>query len=138
MAARMSATSGDATSNSAISSTSDGRRVGQRQFACDRDEILLEHLQGHNSGSGAAMFCDEIEGASLFGGSGLVVGVDEDVGVEEATCAHYRRASFVRLCLACLCSVRAWISSRLKRQPRESPLPDRRLNSSMLPSTSSP
>ena len=61
------------------------------QFAGDRDEILLEHLQGHNSGPGAAMFCDEIEGASLFGGSGLVVGVDEDVGVEETTIAHASR-----------------------------------------------
>jgi hypothetical protein len=53
------------------------------QFAGDRDEILLEHLQGHNSGPGAAMFCDEIEGASLLGRSGLVVRVDENVGVEQ-------------------------------------------------------
>jgi hypothetical protein len=55
----------------------------------------------------------------LFGGSGLVVGVDEDVCVEEATSAHYRRAPFVRSCLVCSRAVRSWISSRLKRQPRE-------------------
>src|SRR5271170_4763665 len=39
---------------------------------------------------GAAMFGDEFEGAPLLCGCGFVVGVDENVSVEEATSGHWR------------------------------------------------
>ncbi len=58
------------------------------QLARDGDEILLKHLQRHNAGSGAAVFSQEIEGAALLRGRSLVVRVNQDIGVEEATSAH--------------------------------------------------
>ena len=35
------------------------------------------------------MLGDEVESAALLRGRGLIVGVDEDVGVEKATNGHY-------------------------------------------------
>src|SRR5437762_2771260 len=93
------------------------------QLPRDGDEVLLKHLQGHNAGSGTPMFCDEFESAALFRGGSLVVGVDEDIRIEEAASGHYRRS---------------WISSRLNRHPREWPWPESFLNSSMLRSGLSP
>ena len=39
------------------------------------------------------MFGHKAEGDALLGGRSLVVSVDEDIGVEEATCAHESRRS---------------------------------------------
>jgi len=61
------------------------------QFSRDGDEILLQHLQRHNAGPGTAVLCHEIEGASLLRRRRLVVRVDENVSVEEATSAHESR-----------------------------------------------
>ncbi len=61
------------------------------QFSRDGDEILLQHLQRHNAGPGTPVLCHEIEGASLLRRCRLVVRVDENVSVEEATSAHESR-----------------------------------------------
>jgi len=61
------------------------------QFSRDGDEILLQHLQRHNARPGTPVLCHEIEGASLLRRSRLVVRVDENVSVEEATSAHESR-----------------------------------------------
>jgi hypothetical protein len=61
------------------------------QFLRDRDEILLKDLHRHNSGPGAPMLGYEIDGPALFCRRRLVVCIDEDVGVEEATNAHESR-----------------------------------------------
>jgi hypothetical protein len=54
------------------------------QVAGHDDEIFLQHLQGNNAGAHTAMFIEKLDGATLLGSVLLVVGVDEDVGIEEA------------------------------------------------------
>lgn len=61
------------------------------QFPRDGDEILLQHLERHNAGSPTPVHCQEIEGASLLRWCSLVVRVNENIGVEEATGAHESR-----------------------------------------------
>src|SRR5580700_11059053 len=61
------------------------------QFLRDRDEILLKDLHRHNAGPGAPVLGYEIDGPALFCRRRLVVCIDEDVGVEEATNAHESR-----------------------------------------------
>ena len=61
------------------------------QFTCDRNEILLQHLQRHDTGARPAVLCYKVDGASLLRRCGLIVRVDEDIGVEEATSAHESR-----------------------------------------------
>jgi len=58
------------------------------QFPCDRDEILLEHLQRHNSSPRSPVFGYQIEGGPLFRRRRLVIRVDENIGIEETTSAH--------------------------------------------------
>lgn len=58
------------------------------QFSSDGDEILLQHLQRYNPGSCEPVLGDQIEGASLLCRRSLVVGIDKNVGIEEATGAH--------------------------------------------------
>lgn len=59
------------------------------QFSGGGDEIFLQDLERDYAGAGAAMLGYEIDGAALLGGRGLIVSVDEDDGVEEATSGHY-------------------------------------------------
>jgi len=66
------------------------------QLLCDRDEIFLQHLQRHDSRPRPPVLGHEIEGASLLGGHAFIVGVNKDVGVEEATSGH--RLYLVELC----------------------------------------
>lgn len=66
--------------------SSDGRLYAQ--LAGYGNEIFLQHLERDDAGAGAAMFGYKFESAALFGGRGLVVGVNEDVGVEEAAGGH--------------------------------------------------
>lgn len=61
------------------------------ELACRRDEILLKNLQRHHAGSSAAMFCHQVESTALLRRGCLVVGIDQDVGVEETTNAHEAR-----------------------------------------------
>ncbi len=61
------------------------------QLAGNCDEIFLEHLQRHNTGSRAPVFGHEIDGASLLSRRSLVVRVDEHIRIEEATSAHESR-----------------------------------------------
>ena len=61
------------------------------EFSRYRDEILLKYLQRHNACPRAPMLRYEIEGSTLLHRRRLVVRVDEDVRVEEATSAHESR-----------------------------------------------
>jgi hypothetical protein len=47
------------------------------QFTCDRNEILLQHLQRHDAGARPAVLCYKVDGASLLRRCGLIVRVDE-------------------------------------------------------------
>jgi hypothetical protein len=85
----MSATSGAATSN--LSQQFDFAASDARinvEFASDGDEILLEHLQRHDAGARTAVLSNQVEGASLLRRCSFVVGVDKNIGIEEATGAH--------------------------------------------------
>ena len=53
------------------------------------DEVLLKYLQRDDSAPGSPVLGNEIDGAPLFRGCGLVIRVYEDVGVEETTDGHY-------------------------------------------------
>ena len=61
------------------------------QFPRDCNEILLQHLQRHHTRSGAAVFGNKLDRSPLFRRGRLVVGVDENVGIEKATSAHESR-----------------------------------------------
>ena len=61
------------------------------QLLGDGYEILLQHLQGNDSGSRSPMFGYQGESTPLFGWSGFVVRIDENVGIEETTSAHESR-----------------------------------------------
>ncbi len=58
------------------------------QLARNGDEIFLQDLERDDAGSGAAVLGYKGECAALLAGRGLIVGVNEDVGVEEATDGH--------------------------------------------------
>ena len=58
------------------------------QFASDGDEILLKYLQGYDAGACSAVLSNQAESASLLRRCGFVVGVDKNIGIEEATGAH--------------------------------------------------
>jgi hypothetical protein len=58
------------------------------EFASDSDEILLEHLQRHDAGARTPVLSNQVEGASLLRRCSFVVGVDKNIGIEEATGAH--------------------------------------------------
>jgi hypothetical protein len=58
------------------------------EFASDGDEILLKDLQRHDAGARTPVLSNQFEGASLLRRSGFVVGVDKNIGIEEATGAH--------------------------------------------------
>ncbi len=58
-----------------------------------RHKILLEDLKGDDSGACSAMSRHEIDGDPLFGWRGFVVGVDQNIRVEESTSAHESRRS---------------------------------------------
>jgi hypothetical protein len=58
------------------------------EFASDSDEILLEHLQRHDPGARTPVLSNKVEGASLLRRCSFVVGVDKNIGIEEATGAH--------------------------------------------------
>jgi hypothetical protein len=68
-----------------------------------RYEVFLQHLHGYRSGSGTAVFGYELEGAVLLCRRGFVVGVDEDVGIEEAAGGHlfFSRRAFSRRSFSC-------------------------------------
>lgn len=58
------------------------------QFPRERHEIFLKHLQRHNSGSPAPVLRYQIEGPLLLRRIRLVIRVNQDVGIEEATSRH--------------------------------------------------
>jgi len=58
------------------------------EFASDGDEIFLKDLQRHDAGARTPVLSNQFEGASLLRRSGFVVGVDKNIGIEEATGAH--------------------------------------------------
>jgi hypothetical protein len=58
------------------------------QFPCGRDKIFLENLKRHNPRPRATVFGDKIKGPALFRRRRLVIRVDQDVRIEEATSAH--------------------------------------------------
>lgn len=61
------------------------------QLACCRDEVFLKDLERDNSGLFAPMLGNQFDGSLLFRRSILIVGVKNDVRVEEATNAHESR-----------------------------------------------
>jgi hypothetical protein len=58
------------------------------EFPCGRDKIFLENLKRHNPGPRAPVFRHKIKGPALFRRRRLVISVDQDVRIEEATSAH--------------------------------------------------
>jgi len=58
------------------------------QFASDGDEILLQHLQRYNARARKPVLGNQSEGAPLLCRRRFVVGIDKNIGVEEATGAH--------------------------------------------------
>src|SRR2546426_550596 len=61
------------------------------QLPGNGDEVLLEHLRRHDSGATPKAIGINLEGATLLFARIVVVRVDQDVGVEEATVAHGSR-----------------------------------------------
>ena len=53
------------------------------EFACDRDEVLLKHLERYHPGPPAEVIQDQIACRGLLGWISGIVGVDEDIGVEK-------------------------------------------------------
>jgi hypothetical protein len=60
----------------------------EAELSRDGNEVFLEHLQGNNTTSAATLLCDEFDGTALFGGGSFIIGINQNVGVEEATDAH--------------------------------------------------
>ena len=61
------------------------------EFSRDRNEIFLKYLQRHNSRPGTPMLRHEFEGPPLFCWRCLVIRINENIGIEEATNAHESR-----------------------------------------------
>jgi hypothetical protein len=55
------------------------------EFARDGDEILLEHLQRDDAGARTPVLSNQVEGASFLRRCSFIVGVDKNIGIEEAT-----------------------------------------------------
>ena len=58
------------------------------QISRDGNKVLLQYLQRYNSSPRAPVFGHQVERFPLLGRRSLVIGVDEDVGVEKATSGH--------------------------------------------------
>jgi len=58
------------------------------QLASGSNKVFLQNLKRNHAGSGAAVLGDQIEGAALFRRSSFIVGIGEDVCIEEATNGH--------------------------------------------------
>ena len=61
------------------------------QLSRDGNEIFLQHLKGYHAGPGPPVLGHKFYRSLLLGGRRLVVGIDENVGVEKATNAHESR-----------------------------------------------
>ena len=58
------------------------------QFSSNDDEILLQYLQRYDASSRTSVLGNQIESATLLRRCSFVVGVHENIGIEEATGAH--------------------------------------------------
>jgi hypothetical protein len=58
------------------------------EFADDGDEIFLEYLQRQHAGSRSPVLGNELDRSTLFRRPSLIVRVNKDIGIEEATIAH--------------------------------------------------
>lgn len=61
------------------------------QLPRDRNEIFLQDLERHHAGPCAPVFGHKIQGPTLFCRSSLIIRINQDVGIEEATSGHELR-----------------------------------------------
>ena len=61
------------------------------EFAGDGDEIFLKYLQRQDAGSRSPVLDNKFDSSTLLRRRSLVVGVNEDIGVEKTTIAHESR-----------------------------------------------
>ena len=67
-----------------------GNRRVHLEFLRYGYKIFLQHLQRDDTRPRTPVLSDKIQRLPLFCGIGLVIGIDEYVGVEEAAGRHYR------------------------------------------------
>ncbi len=65
-----------------------GSALIEMKLFCDGYKILLQDLGRDNSSACAAMLFKQMKGPLLFSGAFVVIGIHEDIRINEATNAH--------------------------------------------------